>query len=506
MSEPAEGGHVEHTLDPDDWNELRALGHRMVDDILRDMRTLREQPVWRPVPQSARDHLRAEVPLEPEGATAAYEQFREHVAPYPRGNNHPRYWGWVNGTGLPLGALADLLASAMNPSVASFESAANLVEEQVLGWLKSMLGFPAAFSAVLTSGSSMSNIIALAVARDARADFDVRRHGLAGSNARLVLYGSLETHSSLQKAAELLGLGADALRLVPTDADFRVDVAQLERAIATDRSAGLRPFCVVGNVGTVNTGAVDDLHALANLCSRSELWLHLDGAFGALAWLCPEMRGVLGPLQRADSLAFDLHKWMYLPYDVGCVFVRDAAAHRATFAVTPSYLSASPAGGNGHATRFPDYGIELSRRFRALKVWMCLKEHGVRRFEDQVRQNIGQAHDLERAIRALPNLELAAPVALNIVCFRFVEAGLSPRALDECNLAIVARIQEGGRVFASHTRLHERVVIRVAVTNHRSQAEDFRLLVQEIERHGRELRAPAAQHNGAAPRDASGLT
>jgi glutamate/tyrosine decarboxylase-like PLP-dependent enzyme len=480
------------TLDPEDWEAFRALGHRMVDDVVESFRTVRERPVWQPVPEGVRASLHAGVPLRPEGPEAAYADYRRLVEPYPRGNTHPRFWGWVNGSGLPLGVFADFLAAAMNPSVGAFENSATMVEEQVLDWLKEMLGFPAAAGAVLTSGCSMSNLIALAVARSAGADCDVRRHGVAAAPRRLVLYASAETHSSVQKAVELLGLGSDALRRVPVGPDYRIEVEALERAVRGDRRAGLHPFCVVGNAGTVNTGAVDALEALADLCEREGMWLHVDGAFGALAWLCPGLRPALRGLQRADSLAFDLHKWMYLPYDVGCVLVRDAQAHRAAFSLTPNYLSATPAGPASHPTSFADCGIELTRRFRALKVWLCLKEHGLHRFARQIGENVRQARYLAARVEAHPQLELAAPVSLNVVCFRYVGNGAAaPEALDALNADLLVRLQTSGIAVPSHTRLHGRFVIRAAFTNHRTRTEDVDVLVEEVVRLGNE-------HTGAA--------
>jgi aromatic-L-amino-acid/L-tryptophan decarboxylase len=475
------------TLDPKDCDELRELGHRMVDDLFDDLRTLREQPVWRSVPDSTRRHLDVDLPLEPQGAAAAYDDFRRYVSPYPRGNNHPRFWGWVNGTALPLGILGDLLAAGMNPSVSSFENAANLVEEQVLRWLKQLLGFPTTFSSVLTSGSSMSNILALAVARNVKATCDLRADGVAASPRRLMLYCSTESHTSVRKAVELLGLGSASLRQIAVDSQFRIDITALNAAISADRQAGLQPICIIGNVGTVNTGAIDDLGELADICERDNLWLHVDGAFGALAWLPPEVRPSIGPLQRADSLAFDLHKWMYLPYDVGCVFIRDATAHRRTFATTSSYLAVTPVRHDAGVENFADYGMELSRRFRALKVWLCLKEHGARRFERQIAQNIRQARHLESRIRADPALQLMAPVPLNVVCFRFTSARLSPEAIDALNLDVVGRMQEEGVVFTSHTLVHGRVAIRVAITNHRTRGEDLDRLIDQVLGHGHEL-------------------
>jgi glutamate/tyrosine decarboxylase-like PLP-dependent enzyme len=383
--------------------------------------------------------------------------------------------------------MAEFLSAAMNPSVGGFENSATLVEEQVLDWLKEMLGFPREASAVLTSGCSMSNVIGLAVARAAKAGFDVRARGVGEAPARMVLYTSNQAHSSVQKAVELLGLGSDSLRAIPTDAGYRIDVLELARAIGKDRRAGRHPFCVIGNAGTVNTGAIDDLESVADICAREGLWFHVDGAFGALAWLCAEMRPVLRGLQRADSVAFDLHKWMYLPYDVGCVIVRDAHAHRRTFSVTPSYLSPTPTGPASHPGSFADCGIELTRRFRALKVWLCLKAYGVRAFERGIRRNIMQARLLGARIRSHVELELAAPVSLNVVCFRFVTGSPQLETENQLNHDLLTRLQTSGVAVPSHTVLHGRFVIRAAITNHRSRDEDFDILVDEVVRLGHEL-------------------
>jgi len=502
VTDPAHPLRNGYGLDPEDWDELRRLGHRMVEDVIDGFESLRERPVWQPVPAETREHFRTPLPLEPMGAEAAYEEFRRYVSPYPRGNSHPRFWGWVNGSGLPLAAFAELLAGAMNSSVSGFESAAPLVEEQVLAWLKEMLGFPASTSALLTSGCSMSNIVGLAVARSSKAPVDVRRSGIAATPRRMVFYASSEAHSSIPKAAELLGLGSEALRSIPADRDFRIDADALEAAIEADRRNGAQPFCVVANAGTVNTGAIDDIARLADICMAHDLWLHVDGAFGALAWLCPELRPKLAGLQRADSLAFDLHKWMYLPYDVGCVFVQDARAHRDAFAVSPSYLSETMEGAAARTTSFADYGIELSRRFRALKVWLALKAHGLQSFEQQIRENLRQAAFLAARVEAHPDLELAVPVPLNIVCFRYIDRKARAEELDQLNHDVLIRLQTSGIALPSHAVLHGRFVIRTAITNHRSEYSDFDILVNAVARLGAELgsgtgRNALAQRSGS---------
>ncbi|HJP58240.1 MAG TPA: pyridoxal-dependent decarboxylase [Gemmatimonadales bacterium] len=477
----------EETLDPADWESLRALGHRMVDDALDWLRDVRERPVWQPIPDAVRASFQAPAPRTPSDPAAIYRDFTERVLPYPMGNVHPRFWGWVIGTGTPFGALADLLAATMNPNCGGADHSGTLVEHQVLDWLKELLGVPMEASGLLVSGGSMANLVGLTVARNVAGGADIRKVGVAGAPGRLVMYASTEAHSSVRKAAELLGLGTDGLRLIPVDADYAVDVAALERAVAADRAAGLTPVCVIGNAGTVNTGAFDDLDRLADLCAREHLWFHVDGAFGALAALVPAYRDRLRVLARADSVAFDLHKWMYVPFEAGCILVRHPKEHHDSFAVAPGYL-ARARGGLAAATVWPsDYGVELSRGFKALKVWMSLQEHGADRYGRLIAQNIAQARYLAGLVDAEAELERMAPVPLNIVCFRFTGRGGGARDMDELNRELLIRLHESGVAVPSSVTLHGRSGIRVAITNHRSRREDFDLLVRETLRLGREL-------------------
>jgi glutamate/tyrosine decarboxylase-like PLP-dependent enzyme len=482
---------TEETLDPQDWEAMRALGHRMLDDVLDYAQSVRQRPVWQHAPEQVKAHFSAPLPPEPQAPEDVYQEFLEYVFPYPVGNIHPRFWGWVFGTGTVLGTLAAMLTAAMNTNAGDFDHhSANHVERQVLDWCKEMLGYPATASGLLTSGCSAANLIGLTVARNAQAGFDLRREGLRTAPRKMTLYASQEIHSSVQKAVELLGLGSAALRRVPVNDRFQIDLGALQTAIAQDRQQGHAPFCVVGAAGTVNTGAFDDLQALANVCQAQKLWLHVDGAFGAWAALAPDAKHLVAGMERADSLAFDLHKWMYMPYEIGCVLLQNERAHREAFALRPAYLARSAGQRGLTGGDLPwlcDYGFQLSRGFRALKAWMSLKEHGSYKYARLIQQNINQARYLAELVQAAPELELAAPVPLNVVCFRYLRPGLDGAALDALNEQINVELQEQGIAVLSMTEIKGRRVLRVANTNHRTRREDFEILVREVLRIGQEL-------------------
>ena len=477
----------EETLDPKDWKAMRALGHQMVDDMMTYLETVRERPVWQPIPEKVRENLKKPLPMEPQGAKKTYQDFLENVLPHPMGNIHPRFWGWVEGTGTPFGMLAEMLAAGMNPDLGAGDHVANYVEAQVLDWLKEMLGYPAEAGGLLVSGGSMANLIGLTVARNTLAEFDVRQHGLQASSRKMTFYGSAEMHSSFQKALELLGLGNDSLRKIPVNADFQIDTEALEIVISEDRSKGCQPIAVIGNAGTVNTGAFDNFNALADICAREGLWFHVDGAFGAWAALSPKLRHLVSGMERANSLAFDLHKWMYMPFELGCALVRREEDQLGAFSLTPDYLTRAERGLSGGPVWYSEYGFQCSRGFRALKAWMSIKEHGILKYGRLIQQNVDQARYLTELVDAAPELERVAPVPLNIVCFRFTANGLDKAALNELNSELLMQLQESGIVVPSNTMINGEYVLRVAITNHRSRREDFELLVREVIRLGNVL-------------------
>lgn len=485
-------------LDPQDWETTRELGHRMVDDLVNWWSSVRERPAWQPMPAEAVARLEVPLPQRPLDAAAVYQEFQRIVLPYPTGNVHPRFFSHVMGTGTPLGAFADLLAAAMNVNAFGGNQAAGWLELQVLRWLNELVGFPPEASGLMLSGGSMANFLGLAVALRDRAGFDLRRQGLSRAPQPLRLYCSSETHNSIDKAADLLGLGAEGVCRLPADDAFRLPLDGLVEAIERDRKAGWKPFCVVGNAVTVGTGAVDPLDALADYCAREGLWFHVDGAIGAVARLCPEFAPALAGMERADSLAFDLHKWLYVPYEAGCVLIRDPQRHARAFATTTAYLAALEAGLSSGEIWLNQMGLQLSRGFKALKVWMSLKEHGVEGYRRAIRSNLAQARFLGEQIEAAPDLELLAPVTANIVCFRYAAPHRSEEERTHLNRRIVEQLQVRGIAVPSHTTVRGRFAIRAAITNHRTRRADLELLVSETRRLGREFDRPEEANPGLA--------
>ncbi|WP_217575820.1 aspartate aminotransferase family protein [Mesorhizobium sp. GbtcB19] len=481
---------ADETLDPPDWTDAGALSHRIVDDAIAYLRDVRERPAWREMPAEVREFFNSPMPRSPAPVSAVYDDVARNVMAYPMGNIHPRFWAWYMGSSNFTGALGDFLAAIQGSNLGGGNHAAGLMDSQVVNWLKEMVGFPASASGTLVSGGSMANIIGLTVARNVKAGVDVRERGVGAMPKPLRYYASDQAHSCHRKGMEALGLGNRALRRIPTDAGLRIDIAALRAAIAEDREAGFKPACVIGTAGTVNTGAVDDLQALAVLAAEEGLWFHVDGCIGALIAIAPENRSLVAGIEQADSMALDPHKWLHAPFEAGCALVRDASQHRNTFAVTPEYLESAPRGLASGEWLF-DYGLQTSRGFRALKIWMALKEHGVEKFGRLIDQNIAQARYLTGLIEAEPTLELMAPTTINIVSFRHRLAGASEDRLKAFNTEIMLRLQEEGIAALSDTTVHGRHCLRVAIANHRTRRDDLDLLVCETLRLGRGIEAAA---------------
>jgi aromatic-L-amino-acid/L-tryptophan decarboxylase len=460
------------TLDPADWSALRALGHQMLDDMVDHLAGLRDGPVWRPMPAPVREAFTAPLPSQGTAPEALYGRFQAEIQPYVTGNLHPRFMGWVHGGGNPVSMLAELLTGAMNANCGGRDHAGIAVERQVIAWAAEMLGMPAQTSGVLLTGSSMANFCAVLCARFKALGQDGRRDGVGG--AKLTAYASAGVHRCVPGALDMAGLGSNALRRIPVDADFRMDLAALRAAIAADKAAGCTPFLIVGTAGTVDVGAFDDLDALADIAAEEGAWFHVDGAFGALATLSPQLKPATAGIGRADSIAFDFHKWAQVTYDAGCVLVRDAQMQLETFAQATNYLAAAPRGLAGGAPWPCDLGPDLSRGFRALKVWMTLSAYGSAALGGIVDDTCALAQRLAAQISASGRLELLAPVKLNIVCFGV--DGFSDAQIAD----LVADLQEDGLFAPSTTILNGRLAIRAAIVNHRTSPEDIDEFVAEI--------------------------
>jgi glutamate/tyrosine decarboxylase-like PLP-dependent enzyme len=474
--------------------EFRRLALRALDLVTGHLDGIAERDVYRPMTPDQRGDLLADaLPEDGESADTIIDRVQASVLSHPMGNGHPRFFGWVNSPPAPLGVIADFLAAALNPSCAGGDHAAIYVERCAVRWLMELVGFPTAGSTgLLVSGSSAASVVGLAAARHraiARHGGDIRQEGLQGR--RLVLYVSAEGHSCLRKAAELLGLGASSVRVVATDDVLALDVGALEAAVSADREAGHVPFCVAASAGTVGTGAIDPLAAIADVCAREGLWLHVDGAYGAFGVVDPALAPRYAGLERADSLALDPHKWLSVPVDCGAVLVRDGDLLRDTFSLVPPYLRTEEGKGFGGLPWFSEFGTEQTRGFRALKLWMILRQLGRTGVARLVARHVALAHRLAAAVDAAPDLECLAPVELSIVCFRYAPPSWrdGTEGLDALNRRLMERIQSDGRAFVTGTLVHGRFALRACVLHYRTSEEDIDALIRTV----RETGAAVAQ-------------
>ena len=464
------------SLDPTDWTALRAQGHQMLDDMFDHLAGLRDKPVWQPIPDAVRRSFDGPMPAAPTALAEAHGRFMQDVLPYAVGNAHPRFMGWVHGAGTAEGMLAEMLAAGLNANVGGRDQMPLEVERQVVRWMADLYGFPQTAGGLFVTGSSMANLLGLLVARTWALGGQSRKWGVEkAGGGTLVAYTSAAAHGCIAQAMGIAGLGTDALRRVPVDADHRMDIVQLRAMVWADMAAGLRPFLIAGTAGTVDTGAVDDLDAIADVARACGAWFHVDGAFGALGMLAPDIAPQLAGIERADSLALDFHKWGQVPYDAGFILVRDQADQLAAFASPAAYLSRHDRGLAANSPWPCDLGPDLSRGFRALKTWFTLVTHGTDRLGAAISGTCALARRLAARVQAEPQLQLLAPVALNIVCFRF--RAPEGEDADALNTEIVADLHESGIAVPSSTRIHGQVAIRAAIVNHRTVARDIDMLV-----------------------------
>jgi glutamate/tyrosine decarboxylase-like PLP-dependent enzyme len=475
------------TLDPEDWESMRRLGHRMVDDMLAYLRNVRSEPSGFPTPEAIEDIC---VPLTPdgEGEEKVYEVFRKSILPYTAPVTNPRFWGFAVGTGSPYGMFAEMLRAGMN----GFQEgllAESYVHKQVISWLKEMVDFPEEAGGVLVSGGSEANFTGLAVARHAKAEVDMKTKGVQGLSRRMTLYCSDEAHHCLERSVELLGLGNEALRWIPTDDDCRIRLDALTKAIEQDRKQNHHPFCIIGCAGTVNSGTFDDLNALADLAEKENMWFHVDGAFGAWVKISETHRHLADGMERADSLAIDLHKWMCMPYSIGCTLVKDRLAHYSTFVYghDAKYLESGIDQLEDQAANAHSLALALSRNFPSLKAYMLLRAFGKNKYGNLVQQNIDQTNYLSELLSREPNMEITAPVVSNIVCFRYKPRGLTEPETEKLNKIIYGELNQISLMMVSDTTIKGKYMLRACNVNHRSQKQDFEFLVNEVRKIGEQI-------------------
>ena len=486
-------------------DEFRLLGHRLIDELGRFLESLPRRPVTRgETPDDIRQRLgEAALPLTGTPAESLLEEATALLVEHSLFNGHPRFWGYITSSAAPIGVLGDLLASAVNPNVGAWvlSPVASEIEAQTIRWLAELVGYPTDAGGLLVSGGNMANFVGFLAARTHQAPWGLREKGLRAGPGPLAVYVSAETHTWIQKAADLFGLGTDAIRWIETDARRRMDVGALERRIVADVATGHLPFLVVGTAGSVGVGAIDPLGRIADVCRQHRLWFHVDGAYGAPAATLPEAPEELKALREADSLALDPHKWLYAPLEAGCVLVRDRRHLIEAFSFHPEYYNFDLAGEEAPINYF-ELGPQNSRGFRALKVWLGLRQVGREGAVQMIRDDIALAQALHTAAESHPELQ-AFTHGLSIATFRYVPKDLAPGGatveayLNDLNRELLNRLQAGGEAFVSNAVIDGTFVLRACIVNFRTTLEDVLALPGIVARIGKETDAglrPAALH------------
>ena len=481
---------------------FRALGHRLVDQLAASLDAIPGGPVTRDAsPSAIRRALDLTTPLPEAGSDPGplLEQATQLLFEHSLFNAHPRFFGYITAAPAPIGVLGDLLAAALNANVGAWtlSPAATEVESQTVRWIAELIGYPVECGGLLVSGGNMANMVCFLAARAARAGWNIREHGVAMSSGRLRVYGSAETHTWIQKAADIGGLGTDAIRWIPTGSDLRMDVRALHAQIEADRAAGDLPCLVVGTAGSVSTGAIDPLGEIAEVCRQQDVWFHVDGAYGGFAAAVPEAPDDLRALALADSVAVDPHKWLYAPLEAGCALVRDPELLRAAFAYHPPYYHFDE-----RATNYVDYGPQNSRGFRALKVWLALRHAGASGYRAMIGDDMRLSRAMADAVRRCDELELVTQ-ELSITTFRYVPRDLRPaigdpdveRRLDALNRTLLDRLQRSGETFVSNAVVGNRYVLRACIVNFHATQADVEATVEIAARLGRDVNAELSAAN-----------
>jgi aromatic-L-amino-acid decarboxylase len=450
--------------------EFAAAGHEMIDWIARYLREIEQYPVLsRVTPGEVRSHLPASPPSTPATWSEIFADFEQHVLPGVTHWNHPGFFAYFAITGSAPGILAELLTAALNVNAMLWRTgpAATELEQLALDWLRQLVGLSPGWFGITTDTASISSMLALAAARERRGDLEIRARGIAGRADVPVMrvYCSEHAHSSIDKAAIALGLGANNVVHIGSDAEYRMRADALSDAIAADRARGMLPLAVVATVGTTSTTSIDPVPAIAEVCRRHDVWLHVDGAYGGVAAMVPELRHIMAGVDQADSLVMNPHKWLFTPVDCSAFYTRHPDILKRAFALVPDYL-VTPIG--DEAVDFMNYGVQLGHRFRALKLWAVMRAFGSDALASVLRQHCALAAKFAGWVRREPHWQVVAPVPLSVVCFRYSPPGVSPEAADALNMAILDRVNRTGHAYLSHTKLGGRVILRLAIGNVRT--------------------------------------
>lgn len=482
-------------------NDFRKMGYQLVDHIADLLDSLPNRPVTTDeTPTAIREVLNSSRSLPNSGTDPAklIENATELLFNHSLFNSHPRFWGYITAGAAPIGILGDLLASAVNQNTGAWflSPMASEIEAQTIRWIAELLGYPIGCAGLLISGGNMANVVCLLAARRAKLPW-VREIGLHGSQTkRLRAYCSKETHTWIQKAADMIGIGTDALRWIPTDKNLRMDVAALKVQIKADRKAGDHPFVVIGTAGSITTGAIDPLHEIAKVCREEDLWFHVDGAYGGFAAMLPDASSDLRALNEADSVAVDPHKWLYAPLEAGCALVRDPENLRKTFAYHPPYYHFGV-----EAINYLDYGPQNSRGFRALKVWLALQHVGRKGYEQMLSDDIQLSKELYKFVEEQPELE-ALTQSLSITTFRYVPIDLKSHSektekyLNLLNKELLTRLQNSKEAYVSNAVIDGKFALRACIVNFRTTIEDVKALPDLVLRLGREIDAMLRPNHG----------
>ncbi|MDH3217365.1 MAG: aminotransferase class V-fold PLP-dependent enzyme [Candidatus Krumholzibacteria bacterium] len=498
MSHDAKKDTLRHRKAPIEMSpdEFRTAGHRLVDDIARLLGSIRERPVNVDESPGELCALLPQGSLPDEGSEPSklLEEVTSLLFQHSLFNGHPRFYGYITSAAAPIGALADLLAASVNPNVGGWQLSplASEIEKQSIRWIADMIGFPTGGGGLFVSGGNMANFVCFLAARRAKAPWDICREGMTKADGRMLVYATNETHTWIQKAMSLFGHGHEAIRTIPIDKNLSADIESLHKEIEDDRRRGDHPFLIIGSAGTVSTGAVDPLADMAAVAREYDLWLHVDGAYGALAACLPDASADLTGLSEADSVAVDPHKWLYTPLEAGCVLVRDPAALQNAFSYKPPYYHFATE--DESRTNFYEYGLQNSRGFRALKVWLGLRQVGRQGYVKMIGDDIRLAKEMYRLVDADADFE-AFTQSLSITTFRYVPQDLTPgterveRYLSELNNAVLTRLKASGESFLSNAIVDGKFLLRGCIVNFRTSLEDIEALPDIIRRHAQALDA-----------------